>query len=643
MIMSENSFDELMPYTPNVGNERLAELRRLFPDLFDGEGHLKLDDLKQLTGELPPQRERYDFTWSGKQNAKAEAYRPTTATLSYDEGRSINPEKADGNLIIEGENLAALKCLLPAYKGQVKCIYIDPPYNTGKDFVYSDNYSEGRQPYWEQTGGTEQGVKIDTNPDTAGRYHSNWLNMIYPRLILARLLMADEGIIFVSIDDNEVSNLKKVLDEVFGEENFLVEFAWRSEGNFDNQAKFKICHEYILCYAKVSSLTEYPPVIDPNTPKNSKLFKDEIINTIVKNGPKNPVSDVVLPPGFPVDFESGVLETREDKWPHYKNSTKVEEYQTVSSVTVSSGWSSKDQLLEYIENGCNEIVDNKGQITSFSISATGAIETRKKRAENQSHVISWLNGLGGPQKASRELEEQGLVFNGYPKPVKLIKYLISMVADKDCIVLDFFAGSGTTGQAMVELNKDDGGNRTYIQIQLPELLNEPQYIGGTCTLSTISDITIKRNEQISFKYPEIGFKVFKLTKSHFPRLEFSPDPEKSEEENIEAFRAYIQQREAQLIGLFPEESTTLIDEVLLKNGFRLDYSMEKVDRFSANTVWRVSDGYKETLLCLDNTLQAETASDLIATPQPFICLEGALDTSTKWNLKQHLKELFVAF
>ena len=176
--------------------------------------------------------------------------------MTYDETRSVNSDQANGNLIIEGENLESLKCLLAAYRGAVKCIYIDPQYNTGKDFVYSDNYNEQRQAYWQQTGGVEAGIKVDTNPDSDGRYHSNWLNMIYPRLLLARQLLKDDGVIFVSIDDNEVHNLRKVMDEVFGEENFIAQLIWE-KGRKNDAKLFSSGHDYMLVYARSKAyLTE---------------------------------------------------------------------------------------------------------------------------------------------------------------------------------------------------------------------------------------------------------------------------------------------------------------------------------------------------------------------------------------------------
>ncbi|MEI6619591.1 MAG: site-specific DNA-methyltransferase, partial [Betaproteobacteria bacterium] len=202
----------------------MARLKAEFPDLFTNEGRLNPAELLRLTGEM--QRDHFDFSWSGEAVAKRKAFSPTTAALRYDEARSVNPDMAGGNCIIEGENLEVLKLLLCAYRGQVKCIYIDPPYNTGNDFVYKDNFAEGTSAYWEHTGVTQDGVKMSTNTRADGRFHSNWLNMIYPRLLVARQLLREDGVIFVSIDDNEVTHLRKVMDEVFGEGNALVTLIW---------------------------------------------------------------------------------------------------------------------------------------------------------------------------------------------------------------------------------------------------------------------------------------------------------------------------------------------------------------------------------------------------------------------------------
>lgn len=643
--------------------ERLEQLKQLMPDLFTNDGKLNINELKQIVDPKSlNETERYEFRWFGKSNAKREAFTPTNATLVFDEERSLNPEHSE-NLIIEGENLQVLKLLSKSYREQIKCIYIDPPYNTGKDFVYSDNFDQDREEYWENIELTEKGVKVDSNRDTDGRYHSNWLSMMYSRLLIARQLLKDDGVIFISIDDNEVHHLRKICDEIFGESNFMCQFSWRTDGNFDNQAKFKSIHEYILVYAKVAELFPAPPVVDPNTSENSKLHLSEIRNTIVKNGPKNPISEVILPVGFPSDIEDGVIERRENSWPHYKVDAKIKNGQTVNEVSVESGWSSKELLIDFIDNNCQPVYDSKDQLTEFRISNSGAIEAIKKRSDSQSHVISVLNGLGGPQKASNQLSKMGIVFDGYPKPVDLIKYFFRMnyLTGND-IFLDFFAGSGTTGQAIFELNEDNQ-NRKFILIQIPEATDEKSeaYKAG---YKKISDITIERNKRVINNFIEekkkaqpdlfsgkqddqeqvkgLGFKVFKLQKSNFPRTEFAPDPEKTEEENIELLKKYIEDKEAQLVTAFNRDE--LITEILLKNGFKLNYTVTKQEQFKKNEIVLASDGEKETLLCLDVTIADETIEYFKSnTSQKLIILERALDTTKKWNLKHYLGEKFNAF
>lgn len=232
--------------------ERLEQLKKLMPDLFTNEGRLNINELKKtIDPESVDETERYEFRWFGKSDAKRQAFSPTDATLIYDEGRSVNPTESE-NLIIEGENLSVLKLLSQGYREQIKCIYIDPPYNTGKDFVYSDKFNQDKKEYWEDAGIIENGVKVDSNVESDGRFHSNWLNMMYSRLLIARQLLRDDGVIFISIDDNEVHHLRKLCDEVFGEENFEGHIHWRRRHNQPNDKTKMIglVAEHILSYAK---------------------------------------------------------------------------------------------------------------------------------------------------------------------------------------------------------------------------------------------------------------------------------------------------------------------------------------------------------------------------------------------------------
>jgi adenine-specific DNA-methyltransferase len=626
--MNENTLQNKMPNTPDGQQERLQELKRLFPDLFDGEGRVKLDDLKQLAGEAVHHKERYDFTWSGKRNAKQAAYSPTTAALTYDETRSVNPDKADGNLIIEGENLESLKCLLAAYRGAIKCIYIDPPYNTGKDFVYSDNYNEERKAYWEQTGGVEAGIKVDTNPDSDGRYHSNWLNMIYPRLLLARQLLKDDGVIFVSIDDNEVHNLRKVMDEVFGEENFFGIFQWQRRQRADsrNQSNVSSDHEYIVSYSKSTNTTLKGVEIDITKYTNPD------------NDARGPWASIDL---------SGLATATQRPNLHYD----IVDPKTgnIYPANPNRGWSkSKSNVEAMIEDG--RIL--------FPKSPSGRPREKKFLKDLNSNITgfsTWLDSknVGYTTNGTRELSDiiQGKYFD-FPKPTSLIHAFLSQATENNDIILDFFGGSGTTAQTVLELNKQDNGSRQFILVQLPEQTkaDSEAYNAG---FKKISDITIERVKRVINGYtlkgtsgdtPQplaAGFKVYQLTKSHFPRVDFKPDPEASEAENLQRLDAYITEKEAQLIGLF--EPHEIRDEVLLKNGFRLNYQLQEQPQFTANAVNLIDDGEKSALICLDNNLSNKTVEQLLEKPQAFICLERALNTDAKWNLRQHLKHQFVAF
>lgn len=469
--------DKLKQESVDLTEQNIDKIGAMFPNVItetkDEDGNLKkainFTLLKQmLSKEVVDGDECYEFTWVGKKQSIIEGNTPIRKTLRPCKEESKDWDTTE-NLYIEGDNLEVLKLLQGSYLNAIKMIYIDPPYNTGNDFVYRDNFAMSKEEYDEESGlFDEDENRLFKNSKSNGRYHSDWCSMMYPRLQLARNLLTDDGVIFISIDDNEVDNLRKICDEVFGEENCIAQFIWKTDGNFDNQAKVKICHEYILLYSKNSHRFESPQVIDPNVSKNSKLFKNQIKNTIIKNGPKNPVSDILLPSGFPCEIEELYIESQNTFWPHYKNSAGVKNYKLVSDLIVSSGWSSKSLLEEFIQNKFEPITDGKGQETRFIISKTGAIEVIKERSKFQSHVVSVLEKMGGTQKASSELESIQISGFDYPKSISLVSYLSSMINSNNHIILDFFSGSSTTAHAVMQLNAEDRGNRKFIMVQLPE-------------------------------------------------------------------------------------------------------------------------------------------------------------------------------
>lgn len=654
------TYKDHITLTPDMNEERLDTLRELFPDWFTQEGYLDINEVrKAVNPDSVEETERYEFRWFGKSAAKRNAFTPTQATLHYDAERSVNADTTD-NVIIEGENLEVLKILSSSYRGKVKCIYIDPPYNADALTAYNDNFAQDKKQYWEESGITENGVVVDTETVPEGRIHSVWMSDIYARLLQARSLLTSDGIIFISINDKEVMHLKKICDEVFFPSNFIAQFVWGTDGNFDNQAKIKSCHEYILLYAKNAAEFDFPHLVDPNITDKSKLNNAQIRNTIVKNGPKNPVQKVILKAGFPCEFESGVIPARQNQWPHFDEDIVVENYKVVNDVEIESGWAARGQFDAFMneENNWRPVKDTKGQDTTFVLLESGTIECVKDRGF-KSHVISLLQNFGGTQSATSELSALGIYGFDYPKPTKLIEYLIRMNNCDDCIILDFFAGSGTTGHAVVNCNlQDGGGKRKFILVQFPEAITA-KHTAAKHGYKKISDQTIARNKAVYDKVkasyagklitPEdqqqldqLGFKVFKLSKSSFPRVDFAPDPNKNEEENLALFQEYVAQKEQQLTLAFNEDE--LITEILIKQGFMLTYKLEELSQFTQNKVYKATDGVKTAFITVDSQLYDETVDYFMQhIDTKFICIERALDTTKKFNLKNKMQDKFFAF
>lgn len=591
----------------DIVQENILKLKELFPEVFN-EDKVDFTKLQETLGQyLEDKEERYNFTWYGKSQARRIAQTPSTGTLRPCKEESKDWDSTQ-NIFIEGDNLEVLKLLQKSYHKKVKMIYIDPPYNTGKEFIYPDNYHDNLDTYLAYSGQkNSEGYKFSSNSEQSGRFHTNWLNMMFPRLKLARNLLRDDGIIFISINEKEISNLKRIADEIYGEENLLCLFSWRTDGNFDNQAKFKYCHEYILAYAKNEISFPHPPTIDPNTPKTSKIFKPEIRNTIVKNGPKNPPSSITLPIGFPCAFEDGVIEIRDNSWPNFLQKAIVKEWKLFNEVEVYSGWSSKDLILDFISNSCNSVKDAKGQETTFEIIESGAIEAVKQRGES-SHVISTLTNLGGPQKASSEVIATGTVFDDYPKPVSLLKYLIQMNHGDDSIVLDFFSGSATTAHALMQLNAEDGGSRKFILVQLPEstiktddkgkITETSAYKAGYSTISQVGIARIKGAGEIltkDGKTGDFGFRVFKLDSS-----------------NIKAWDADFDNLEQSLFNAVhnvkeDRKEEDVLYELLLKYGLDLTLPIEE-RTIAGKTVYSI--GLGALVICLDSQINLDVVEGI---------------------------------
>ena len=376
--------EKLKMHSPDLSQENIAKIRELFPGCVteardEATGKLRLAvDFDQLRQELSDSivegpEERYRLEWPGKREALALANMPTARSLrpKIDESKEFFDTQ---NLFIEGDNLDTLKLLQETYLGQVNMIYIDPPYNTGNDFIYADDFREEAKKFLLETNQeSDAGEKLVANRETAGRFHSAWLSFMYPRIKLARNLLRDDGVILISINDREQANLRRVCDEIFGEEAFITQFVWNNEGNVDQQSKIKGVHEYILAYCKDGRQLARPRVIDPNIEETSKLYNDTIENSITKNGPANPESTVTLPAGFPANFDDGIIEPRDDKYPKILDQIVVKDGQLTTPARVRSGWSSKNLFDLFIKNGCVPIKDAEGKDTWFDLTRTGAI------------------------------------------------------------------------------------------------------------------------------------------------------------------------------------------------------------------------------------------------------------------------------
>ena len=502
-----------------VNSKQLAVLKKHFPQCFDKKGHFIQEKMLEMVSanEVELSKESYTLNWLGKSYARLLANLPPKTLINADiEHNQLEQNKYSQNLLIKGDNLEVLKHMVNAYSEKIKMIYIDPPYNTGSDgFVYNDDRKFTKEQLSELAGiELDEAERILEFTDKGSSSHSAWLTFMYPRLYIARELLKDDGVIFISIDDNEQAQLKIICDEVFGEQNLLCQFTWRTDGNFDNQAKIKVNHEYIVCYTKQAGIFEFPDLIDPNVDESSKLFNNKIINTIVKNGNKNPISTIIIPAGFKANFDNGIIAARSDAFPYFHSDAIIESGILISDVIVESGWSSKRNLELFIGNNLKPTIDTKGQLTDYRLTENGAIESVKIRGV-QSHVVSALMNMGNTQSMGAQLTKEFNIPFSFPKPLSLIRHLISVTSDKNAYILDFFSGSGTTAHAVMELNSYDNGERKYISIQLPEntTLSSEAFQAGYKTIFDITKSRItKAAQKIKDEHPEfngdLGFKVF---------------------------------------------------------------------------------------------------------------------------------------
>ena len=555
--------------------------------------------------------DRYSFNWAGKRDALRLLSLPTEATLKPHRDAALHFDSTP-NLFIEGDNLEVLKLLYKPYFGKIKAVYIDPPYNTGSDFVYPDNYAKPLAAYLQLSGQLDTEGNLQTsNPETSGRYHSAWLSMMYPRLFLARQLLTDDGIIFVSIDDREVYNLRLLMNEIFGEENCLQQLVWQRYASGSNDAKhFALNHEYILAYAKDRAVTgrfRYPL-----TEKESAAYtqKDEHYAT------SGPYKTDAFTRGRP-DHPSPGLQ--------YK-------IECPDGSFVFNEWNRLESRFLQMKKE-NRIVFRKSQKGKWLVEYKRYLNESSGRVPRGLLTDVEKNSHGRAQL--RELLDADGIFTN-PKPVGLIKHLLQFSTHRDSIILDFFAGSCTTAQAVLELNQEDSGTRQFIMVQLPERTPEKS-AARRAGFQTIAEIGKERIRRVCQNLNgDIGFRVFELAESNY----------RTEAEIIaEDAQTYIAQLENTIDTL--RDGWVVEDvlyEIALKEGYPLDSTMEEVAGLQTNTVFRISapDGTQTFHVCLDEEL-AETDIERLRLSEDsiFICRDIALTDTLAANLalQCHLKTI----
>lgn len=620
----------------NITEENLSAMRQLFPEAFE-EGKIDFDVLRQLLGDyVDDEEERYSFKWNGKGRALRLSQTPSTGTLRPCKEESVDWDTTQ-NLYIEGDNLEVLKLLQKSYHGRVKMIYIDPPYNTGSDFVYKDDFRDNVENYKRITGQVDgEGHWISANKEhreSSGRFHTDWLNMMYPRLRLARNLLADDGVIFISIDDNELDNLKKLCDEVFGEGNFTATFLW-TKTNTPPALSYKSRKtvEYVLAYEKsLSQIKYYGNSIDGGDAPLLNTGNTERILTF-------PVGSIQV--RF---MESGMVTAGIKDKVELLDDLYVEKGINANVVRILGAFKWKQETLEdELKNGTYAIIKTSKFSVRFQRIYT---ENTYKTPTNFLDIeLNRSLDIGTNETAKQDLEQLGLgEYFEYTKPFSLIQSLNEMICkyDNNALVLDFFSGSATTAHAVMQMNAEDGGNRRFIMVQLPEPTPETSEAAkaGYANICEIGKERIRRaGEKVKAECADaeraaaldVGFKVFKLDSSNLQK--WQPQPED-----------LMASLEASMDNFLPDRTALdVVYEIALKLGLDLSYEVEK-RKVDDHTVCVIGAG--ALMICLDSQISMDTAEALLRLheeyePEAWQVVfrdTGFLSDQEKTNIKETLK------
>lgn len=622
--------------TPDIAEENIQKLKQIFPDIFT-EDKVDFEKLQQVLGDyVEDSNERYNFTWNGKGRALRLSQTPSLGTL-----RPCKEESKDWdttqNLYIEGDNLEVLKLLQKSYHGKVKMIYIDPPYNTGNDFVYPDDFHDSLENYKKLTGQVDsEGNRISTNTEASGRYHTDWLNMMYPRLKLARNLLTDDGVIFISIDDNEVDNLKKICNEVFGEDNFIgcvtrVAKTTSFRGNYLAPSK-----DYIVCFSKfvdylkpfideVDNVSQFNKVEEYGSRKGEK-YRDDIafyLSTLETRPNQRyfiecPDGQKVIPPGNTFPPEKPVSGDGVWRW-------SLDNY------------NEKKDLIVFKKSTRSPLIDENGNQANWNLYTKSYLNDKLEKGNIPRDIFEGFLNRNG----SGDLKNLNIPFS-FPKPMKLISYLmkISCTGGND-IILDFFSGSATTAHAVMQLNAEDGGNRKFIMVQLPEPTDEKDeaYKAGYMNICEIGKERIRRagekikeenKDKENIANLDIGFKVLKLDTSNIRK--WQPDYDNLEQSLLDYVDNYAEGR----------MELDVVYEIMLKYGLDLTYP---VDEFTVAQKKVYSIGFGMLMICLDNEITTEVTKGILEkvkelAPESTRVVfkdNGFKTDSNKTNIKEILK------
>ena len=607
--------EKLNMFVNNGVEDNIKKIASLFPNCVtettdaDGQGKFAVDFDKlrqELSGEIiDGKSERYEFVWPDKKKAILLANSPITATLRPIENESVDFENTQ-NLYIEGDNLDVLKCLKETYLGKVKMIYIDPPYNTGNDFVYNDKFAENSDEFLGKSGQyDDQGNQLTVNVDSSGRFHTNWLNMIYPRLKIAKELLSKDGAIFISISEEEIERMKMVCNEVFGEANFANSFIVRRYDKnlnrqfMDNGLKsFNIGFEYILCYTKSDFLFQ-PVFKEASEERQSQGYWKGFWNDADR-------------PTMRYDILGFTPETGQWKWSKPMADEAVANYieyidNFSDKMTLEDYWASTGKTKKFIRRNPNGKGKNAG-VENWIAPADGILRN-----------TNWLDFLASKNDPS----SQGLF--DFPKNVDVIRELLLTATKKDSIVLDFFSGSATTAHAVMQLNAEDGGHRKFIMVQIPEKTDNEQY-------PTICEIGKERIRRAAKKIKEdtaadidYGFRVLKLSDSNMLDVYYTPS--ETEQAQLSFFADNVKPG---------REAEDLLFQTMLELGATLDSKIER-SKVNDRVIYNVADGYM--VACFDPEVTDDVVK-AIAQMQPLYAVlrdSSLADDSTATNFEQIFK------